>query len=69
LVVHLLPSSQGAVLALWAHPPAGVQESSVHTLPSSQFVAPVVTQAPAEQWSPAVQALLSLQELASAFTN
>ena len=48
-VVHLLPSLQGAVFAVCAQPPAGVQESSVQGFPSSQFVGPVDTQAPAEQ--------------------
>ena len=34
--VQAFPSEQGAVLLVWTHPVAGWQESSVHTLPSSQ---------------------------------
>src|SRR5436309_13966084 len=36
-VVQALPSSQGAVLLVWTHPVAGMQESVVQGLPSSQF--------------------------------
>jgi hypothetical protein len=68
-VVHLFPSSQGCVFAVCAHPPWAEQVSSVQGLPSSQFVAPVDTHAPAVQWSPLVQASLSLQALAFALVN
>jgi hypothetical protein len=58
LVVHLLPSSQGAALAVWTQTPTP-HESSVHGFPSSQFVVPV--QVPAAHLSPVVQELPSLQ--------
>jgi len=59
-VVQALPSLQGAVLLVCVQPVAGLQASSVHTLPSSQLVGPPGTQTPPEQMSPVVQALPSL---------
>jgi hypothetical protein len=62
-VVQSSPSlAQGRVLFAWAQPEAGLQESVVQTLESSQFGAGPPTQALPEQVSPVVQALLSLQE-------
>jgi hypothetical protein len=58
-VVQALPSSQEAVLFVWAHPVAGTQESSVHGLPSLQLGPAPPTQTPPEQASPVVQALPS----------
>jgi len=57
-----------AVAAACWQPAAGVQESAVQTLPSSQFAAGPPTQSPAEQVSAVVQALPSEHEdpLASA---
>lgn len=60
-VVQALPSSQGAVLLVCVQPVAGLQASSVHTLPSSQLGAGPPRQVPAEQVSLVVQALPSLQ--------
>src|SRR2546426_38527 len=61
-VVHLLLSSQGAVLGLLTHSPVpGSQLSSVQTLSSSQLGAGPPTQLPFWQASPLVQALPSLQ--------
>jgi hypothetical protein len=59
-VVHALPSLQDAVLFECAQPVAGLHESSVHALPSLQFVAEPPTQAPPAQASPVVHALPSL---------
>jgi len=39
-VVQASPSSQAAALFVWKQPEAGVQPSSVQTLPSSQFKVP-----------------------------
>src|SRR5262249_36661352 len=64
-VVPAFPSSQDAVLLTWTQPLTGSQKSSVHGFPSSQFGAAPPTQAPAEQASPVVQALPSLQEVPS----
>jgi len=61
-VVHALPSSQEAVLLAWVQPVAGLHESSVHGLPSSQLGPAPPTQTPPEQASPVVQALPSSQE-------
>jgi hypothetical protein len=62
LVVHALPSSQLAVLAVLTQPVAATQLSSVHGLLSLQFGAGPPTQAPAPlHLSLVVQALLSLQ--------
>jgi hypothetical protein len=58
-VVQALPSSQGAKLFVWTHPVAGLQESSVQTLPSSQPSAGPPTQAPPLHASAVVQALPS----------
>ena len=55
-VVQALPSSQLTLLATLTQPFDLSQESSVHTLPSSQPTAPTPTQAPALQESPVVQA-------------
>jgi hypothetical protein len=60
-VVQALPSSQGAVLLVCVQPVAGLQASSVQTLPSSQFVGAPLTHTPPEHVSPVVQALPSLQ--------
>jgi hypothetical protein len=38
--VHMLPSSQPAVLLSWTQPLAALHESSVQTLPSSQLSEP-----------------------------
>jgi hypothetical protein len=61
LVVQALPSLQGAVLLVCVQPVAGLHESSVHRLPSSQLGPAPPTQAPPEQASPVVQALPSSQ--------
>src|SRR5207244_10793607 len=60
LVVHALPSLQGAVLLVWTQPVAGSQPSSVQPLPSLQFGAGPPMQRPPLQASLVVQALLSL---------
>src|SRR5437867_2028532 len=60
-VVQALPSLQGAVLFAWTQPLAGLQESFVQTLPSSQFGGGPPAQLPAAQASFVVQALPSLQ--------
>src|SRR5438876_92372 len=60
-VVQALPSSQGRVLFAWAQPVAGLQESVVQTLPSSQLVGAPPAQAPPLQASPEVQALPASQ--------
>jgi hypothetical protein len=62
LVVHALPSLQAAVLSLWTHPVAGLQESSVHTSPSLQLGAGPPTQLPPEHLSAVVHALPSSQD-------
>lgn len=49
LVVHALPSSQAIVLLLCTHPDAGLHESFVQGLESSQFGADPPTHVPAEQ--------------------
>jgi hypothetical protein len=54
-VVQAFPSSQVAALSVWTQPVAGLQESSVQALASSQSVAPPPTQLPAAQASPVVQ--------------
>ena len=59
--VQALPSLQGAVLFTCVQPVAGLQASSVQTLPSSQLGAAPGTQEPPLQASPTVQALPSLQ--------
>ncbi|MEE9471062.1 MAG: hypothetical protein V3W32_05030, partial [Gemmatimonadota bacterium] len=61
-VVQASPSSQEAVLSAFTHPVAELHESSVQTLPSSQFGAAPPTQAPAEQVSAVVQASPSSHE-------
>jgi hypothetical protein len=60
-VVQALPSLQAGTLLTCTHPDAGLQESSVQTLPSLQLGGGPPTQAPPEQVSFVVQALLSLQ--------
>jgi hypothetical protein len=62
LVVHALPSLQGAVLLTCVQPEAGLQASSVHTLPSLQLGGAPPTQMPPAQVSLVVQALPSLHE-------
>src|SRR5206468_585165 len=59
--VQALASSQGRVLFMCAQPLAGLQLSVVQTLLSSQLGGGPPTQAPLEQVSLVVQALLSLQ--------
>src|SRR5437870_12321827 len=61
LVVQAFPSLHGAVLFVWKQPVAGLQVSSVQTLPSSQLVAGPPTQPPLLQVSLVVQAFASLQ--------
>lgn len=63
LTVQALPSLHGAVLLTWMQPVAGLHESSVQTLLSSQFGGGPLTQLPAEQVSFIVQALPSSQGL------
>jgi hypothetical protein len=60
LVVQAFLSSQGFVFATLLHPDAELHESSVHGLLSLQFVGPLEMQLPPLQWSPVVQASLSL---------
>src|SRR5205807_2291393 len=60
LVVHALPSLQGAVLLVWTQPVAGSQPSSVQRLPSLQLGAGPPVQRPPLQVSLVVQALPSL---------
>ena len=59
-VVQTLPSLQAFVLFTCTHPVAGLQESVVQGLPSSQFSASP-TQAPPTQASFSVHAFASLQ--------
>ena len=59
-VVHALPSVHGAVLLAYTHPLAGLQLSSVHTLPSLQFRGRPPTHEPPEQVSFVVHALPSV---------
>lgn len=61
LLVQGCPSPQEFELLVWVQPDAGLQESSVHTFPSSQFGAGPGTQAPPWHVSVVVQALPSLQ--------
>jgi hypothetical protein len=61
LVVQALPSLHGAALLVCVQPVAGLQASSVQTLPSSQFGAGPPTQLPPEQVSAVVQAFPSSQ--------
>src|SRR5262249_60610252 len=67
LCVQALPSLHGAVLLVWTPPVAGLQESLVHGLPSSQLGAAPPTQMPPLQVSLVVQALPSLQALPLVF--
>jgi hypothetical protein len=60
-VVQAFPSSHAFVFAACAQPFAGSQESVVHPLLSSQFVAEPPAHAPLAQVSPVVQALPSSQ--------
>jgi len=60
-VVQALPSLQGFVLLVCAHPVVGLHESVVQGLPSSQLGAGPPTQLPPLQVSLVVQASLSLQ--------
>ena len=52
LVVHALPSLQGAVLFTWTQPVAWLHESSVQPFPSLQFCAGPPTQTPPVQVNP-----------------
>jgi len=61
LVVHALPSSQGAAFGVATQPIAGSQVSLVQTFPSLQFGAAPPMQAPPLQTSLVVQALPSSQ--------
>jgi hypothetical protein len=67
-VVHASPSLHGAVLLVVTHPDAGLQLSSVQTLPSLQLSGGPPAQAPPLQASFVVQALPSLHG-ALLFTN
>src|SRR6185369_576328 len=58
--VHELPSLHGAVLLAYWQPLAGLQVSSVQTLPSLQLRGDAPTQVPPAQVSTRVHALLSL---------
>jgi hypothetical protein len=60
-VVQALPSLHGAALFAYVHPVAGLQESSVQTLESSQSSGAPPTHAPPEHVSAVVQVLPSLQ--------
>lgn len=62
-VVHALPSLHGLLLFTCSQPLAGLQESFVHTLPSSQLSAGPGTQLPPEHVSFVVHALPSVQGL------
>src|SRR4029077_20267063 len=64
LVVQALPSLQELVLFVYTQPVAGLQLSSVQTLPSLQWSGGPPTHVPAEQVSLVVQALPSSQEAA-----
>jgi hypothetical protein len=59
-VVQAFPSSHGLLLFECTQPLAGLHESSVQTLPSSQLGGAPPTHAPLEQVSFVVQALPSL---------
>src|SRR2546425_1069885 len=63
-VVQALPSLQGAVFGVFTQPVAGLQASSVQTLPSLQLGAGPPTQTPPAQVSAVVQALPSVQAAA-----
>jgi hypothetical protein len=63
-VVQALPSLQGLVLSVWAHPVPGSHESSVQGLLSSQFGAGPPLQLPPPHTSPVVQAFPSSHGLA-----
>lgn len=63
LTEQAFPSMHGPVLLTWTQPIAGLQLSSVHPFPSSQFGGGPVTHDPPAQTSPVVHALLSEQEL------
>src|SRR5262245_60852140 len=58
-VVDALPSSHGSVFGAFTHPDAGLQLSSVQTLPSLQFGGGPPLHVPPPQVSPVVQALPS----------
>ncbi len=60
-IVHALPSLHDPVTFACAQPVAGMHESAVHTLPSSQFGGAPPTHDPPEQVSPVVHAFPSLQ--------
>ena len=63
LVVHVFPSLQAAVLFMFTQPVAGLQESSVQTLPSLQLGGGPPTHEPKAQVSLVVHAFPSLQGL------
>jgi hypothetical protein len=62
-VVQALPSLHGFVLLTYVQPEAGLQESLVQMLPSSQFSGGPPTHVPTEHVSFVVQALPSLHGL------
>src|SRR5881296_3144277 len=62
LVVQASPSLHGAVLFVWKQPVAGLQVSSVQTLPSSQLSARPPTHTPPPHRSLRVQAFPSSHE-------
>ena len=63
-VVHALPSLHAAALFVWTQPVAGLQESSVQPLASSQSSCGPPTHPPPLQVSDVVHALPSLQDAA-----
>jgi hypothetical protein len=60
--VQGFPSLHDAEMSVCTQPVAGLHESVVQTLPSSQLVADPLTQAPPAQVSPVVQAFPSSQD-------
>src|SRR3990172_4925339 len=63
MVVQMFPSLQGPLTLTCTQPLAGLHESFVHTLLSSQLGGGPPTQTPAEHLSPVVQALTSKQRI------
>jgi hypothetical protein len=61
-VVQALPSLHGALLLTYTQPEAGLQESSVQRLPSSQVRGGPPMHVPPEHVSPVVHTLPSLHE-------
>ena len=63
--VQAFPSSHDAVLAVWTQPVAGLHESSVQPLPSSQFGADPPRHEPLAHVSLVVQAFPSSHDAVS----